>query len=124
MKRTFVEAEPQKMLEEDRKKEEEQRRATEAKNAEVLRKAKEAGFIAMSDKPMNWNDAVAFCKRHGGKLPRINNSNSWDGKNPPAHGILIDGFGYGHRPWSDVGLPSADYWTVLMCVCVCVCVCV
>ena len=71
-----------------------------------------AGFIAYSGSEMNYADAVAFCKSHGGRLPRINNSNSWDGKNPPLRGILIDSFGYGGRPWSEVGLPGGTgIWT-------------
>lgn len=44
--------------------------------------------------------------RNGGRLPRINGSNFWDGKNPPKRGIKIDGFGYGHRPFEKTGLPS------------------
>jgi hypothetical protein len=67
------------------------------------------GFISLSEDRMNWADAVAFCKHHGGKLPRINNSDSWDGKNPPQRGILIDGFGYGDGP--GVGLSADEYWT-------------
>ena len=82
--------------------------------AEEMRKAKEAGFIALSEGNMNYADAVAFCRKHGGRLPRINKSDSWDGNNPSPRGILIDGFGYGHRPRSEVGLPAASknvYWT-------------
>jgi len=108
-----VEEARQKMLEEDRRKEEEAGRAAEARKtatAELGAKAKEAGFIALSESRMNWSEAKAFCQRQGGRLPRINNSDSWDGNNPPLRGILIDGFGYGHRPWSEVGLPS-DCWT-------------
>ena len=30
-------------------------------------------FIAMSDNPMNWADAKAWCQQQGGRLPRINN---------------------------------------------------
>ena len=70
-----------------------------------------AGFIALAPNKMNWNDAVAYCKEQGGKLPRINNSDSWDGQNPPLRDIPIDGFGYGYRPWSEVGLPKGQYWT-------------
>jgi len=78
----------------------------------ALEQALPSGFIALSEsRTNNYADAVAFCKRHGGRLPRINNSDSWDGRNPPARDIHIDGFGYGHRPWSEVGLPSAAYWT-------------
>ena len=67
-----------------------------------------AGFIALSESHMPNEDAVAFCKQRGGRLPRINNSDSWDGK---GENIPIDGFGYVHRPWSEVGLPVDHYWT-------------
>ena len=102
-----VEEARQKMLQEDRKKEEARKFGT----SELPPQAKEAGFIALSANSMNYADAVAFCKQHGGRLPCINKSNSWDGKNPPFRGILIDGFGYGARPWSEVGLPDGYYWT-------------
>ena len=78
-------------------------------------KEKECGFIAISESLMNYDDAVAFCRKHGGRLPRINNSDSWDGRDPPpARGIpLIDCFGYWGRLWSEVGvgLPHDSYWT-------------
>lgn len=115
-----VEAARQRMLEEDRKKaakahkEEEERRAkADARRDKILRKAKEVGFIAYSEKSMTWSEAKAYCARHGGKLPRVNNSDSWDGKSPPARGVIIDGFGYGGRPWRDIGVPSdrVVYWT-------------
>ena len=70
-----------------------------------------AGFIVLSESRMNWNDAKAFCLQKSGKLPRINNSDKWDGENPPLRGILIDGFGYEARPWAEVGLLPATYWT-------------
>jgi hypothetical protein len=85
-----------------------------AQQDEELRKAKEAGFIALSGSISKYADAVAFCKQQGGRLPRINESASWDGKNPHLRGILIDGFGYGLRPWGEVGLPVAVYWTATM----------
>ena len=106
-----VEAVRQKMLEEDHKKETEGRRAAEARHAKELRKAKEAGFIALSESEMIYADAAAYCKQQGGKLPQINNSAAWDGKKPPVRGVRIDGFGYGYRPWKEVGLPSDFYWT-------------
>lgn len=113
-----VEAARQKMLEEDHKRAAKDRKEAEAHKAKadarrdkILRKAKEAGFIAYSEKPMTWKEAKAYCARHGGKLPRVNNSDTWDGKNPPARGVIIDGFGYGGRSWGDVGVPSGTYWT-------------
>ena len=69
-----------------------------------------AVFIALSDAPMNWNDAGTWCQQRGGKLPRINNSDSWawvDRKQV----IRIDGFGDVGRPWAEVGLPFDWYWT-------------
>ena len=103
------------ILEEEPKKKEEPRGAQEAPRAEKQRKgpeaAKECGFIAISKSFMNYADAVAFCRKHGGRLPRINNSDSWDGLNPPYQNISIDCFGYVGRPWSEVGLPRGVYWT-------------
>ena len=102
-----VAAASQKMLEKEEREEE----ARKLRSAELSPKAKEAGFIAISESRMDWADAKAFCQQHGGRLPRINNSDSWDRKNPPLRGVLIDGFGYGLRPWGEVGLPSDVYWT-------------
>ena len=89
------------------------------KEAEAQRAAlKGSGFIALSDNLMNWADAKAWCQQQGGRLPRINNSDSlasgaiWDSANNRfVAGIRIDGFGAPGRPWSEVGLPSAFYWT-------------
>ena len=67
-----VEAARQKMLEEDRKKEEARKTGT----SELSPQAKEAGFIMFSEVQMSYADAVAFCKRHNGRLPRINASDS------------------------------------------------
>jgi len=63
-------------------------------------------FIALSESPMSWSDAKAFCRQQGGRLPRINDSDSWDGRG----GTTIDGFGAGGAPWSS-GLPGDYYWT-------------
>ena len=65
-----------------------------------------AGFIAMSESKMNWTDAVAYCKQKGGKLPRINNRDSWQGG---SGNYPIDGFGSSGAPWPS-GL-SGDYWS-------------
>ena len=80
--------------------------------------ARANGFIAMAPSPMNWNDAVAWCKQQGGRLPRINNSDSladnniWDSAaNKFLPDTRIDGFGKPGRPWSEVGLATAIYWT-------------
>jgi len=68
-----------------------------------------AGFIAVSEFEMNWNDAKAFCKQKGGRLPRINGKDSLAradvGKN--TH---IDGFGALGVLWPS-GIPQAVYWT-------------
>ena len=70
------------------------------------------GFIAISENPMTWEDAKTLCQQQGGRLPRINNMDSWNAKNPPLQGIPIDGFGNAGRPWNEVGLPNDDfYWT-------------
>ena len=69
-----------------------------------------AGFVALSESPMAWKDAAAFCQQKGGRLPRINNSDSWAladlGK--ITH---IDGFGAPNAPWPS-GLPEGvSFWT-------------
>jgi len=66
------------------------------------------GFIAMSERPLNWSDAKAFCQQQGGRLPRINNSDSWswDGWGE----VTIDDFGARGAPWPS-GLPGDRYWT-------------
>jgi len=65
------------------------------------------GFIAVSESRMNWADATAWCATHGGRLPRINNSDSWnyEGK------ATIEGFGTQGSPSWPPGLPGGFYWT-------------
>ena len=99
-----VEEARQRMLREDREKEEAAKARVKAEAAERLRRIKQAGFVAVSEDDLHYEEAVAFCKRHGGRLPRINNSASWDGKNPPARGIPVEVFGYGDRPWEEMDL--------------------
>ena len=65
-----------------------------------------SGFITLSESPMTWADAKAFCQQQGGSLPRINNSDSWNGDTEAA----IDGFGASGDPWPS-GLPDDLYWT-------------
>jgi len=88
---------------------EEARRTEETRIAEeVVRKVEKAHkieFIAQSESRMNWSDAKAFCQRRGGRLPRINNSDSWAGKGKAA----IDGFGVSGASWPS-DLPEANYW--------------
>ena len=91
---------------------EEERRAEEARRQEEARRVealKAAGFIALSDNRMNWADAKAWCQQQGGRLPRINNRDSWNGNN--RQNASIDGFGNVGRPWAEVGLPADFYWT-------------
>lgn len=93
--------------------------AHEDKGIPVPEVARANGFIALSDSSMNWTDAIAWCQRQGGRLPRINNSESLPFGNVPIVQVKryfesssIDGFGNSHRLWSEVGLPSpANYWT-------------
>jgi len=63
-------------------------------------------FIALSESGMIQAGARAFCRQKNGRLPRINNSDLWDGQNPLVLRIPIDGFGYGIRPWNETGLPE------------------
>ena len=67
------------------------------------------GFIALSESRMNWEDAVTYCWRQGGRLPRINNSNVWDGT-ADSDSIMLDAFGTLGDDWP-VDLPRAYYWT-------------
>jgi len=70
------------------------------------------GFIAVSDKEMNWSDAKAFCEQQGGRLPLIGGSESLQIPDV-KEGAPIDGFGAFRGPWP-VGLPTATmgnaYW--------------
>ena len=115
------EAARQKKLEAERKREEEAQKPIAARSAKVLCEKHEdeskfidiPEFIAISESEMNWEAAKAYCQKHGGRLPRINYRNSWNGKDAiaPGKGILINGFGCDARPWSEVGLPNDFYWT-------------
>ena len=94
------------------------RRAEEMRRATLARMHKAtqplpSGFTALSEDLSGLNRTYpdAFCQLHGGRLLRINNSDSWDGKNPPRENISIDGFGREGAPWPD-GLPDdASYGT-------------
>ena len=59
------------------------------------------GFIAMSEEPLNWEDAKAFCESKGGKLPQINASGAKR---------AIDNFGTEDGPWPQ-GFTQCQYWT-------------
>jgi hypothetical protein len=69
------------------------------------------GCIALSESKMTWAEAKAFCQQQGGKLPRINNLEAWDGSNPPRDTILIDGFGAYGAPWPSGLLHYACFLT-------------
>jgi hypothetical protein len=67
--------------------------------------------IALAENAKNWTDAVAFCTRHGGKLPLINNSETWDGTGDGTGlDVRIDLFGHDGPHWPG-GLPRGTYWT-------------
>jgi len=79
------------------------------KAEEAARKAVESRrikFIVQSESRRNWSAAKAFCQQQGGRLPRINDSDSWDGKGE----FYVDGFGPKGPPWPS-GLPGDFYWT-------------
>ena len=86
----------------------EQARTEGSRRFEETRRA--AGFIALSEGAMNWNAAVAWCQQQGGRLPRVNNSDSCNQRSLP-NASIIDGFGNTGRPWAELGLPPASYWT-------------
>lgn len=86
--------------------------AAAAEQSEAAHKAQEAaakaaGFIALSESDMTWEQAKAFCSQAGGKLPLIGGSNSLP--NIPK-GTPIEGFGAVGGPWP-ASLPSDGYWT-------------
>ena len=66
-----------------------------------------AGFIALSESRMTWSEAKAYCQQQGGRLPRINNSDSWDGEGELKS---IDGFGAHGASWPS-DLSSGYCWT-------------
>jgi len=79
-------------------------KAEAAIKAEAKRKA--AGFIALAPEPLNWNDADAYCKSKGGRLPLVNGKTSLRS----SKGATIDGFGSEGAEWPS-GLPYVEYWT-------------
>ena len=101
-----------------------ERKEEEARKAEQARKLKAAGFIALSAID-DWAEAKAFCRQQGGRLPRINDSDSWAGHPPDYWGnyaggfadgsdanVKIDGFGTFSSPWpSELPDYGIRYWT-------------
>jgi hypothetical protein len=66
------------------------------------------GFIAQSDTRITWEEAKAFCRQKGGRLPLINGSNSLG---DVSDGAKIDGFGTVGSSWPS-GLPTdIGYWS-------------
>jgi len=91
-----------------RKAEEAARKAEGTRKAEGARKIT---FIAQSESPMTWSEAKAFCRQRGGRLPRVNNSDSWaTAERIDVRLIHVDGFGAYLDPWPS-GLPGSNYWT-------------
>jgi len=88
-------------------------RAEKSSAPDALGQATTANF-SLAESPMSWSDAVAYCQQQGGKLPRINNSDSWAWDDRGEKITHIDGFGTRGAPWPS-GLPSADYWTETEC---------
>ena len=66
-----------------------------------------AGFIALSESPMTWDQAKVFCQHQGGRLPFISGKESL-GSVPS--GTPIDGFGTIGGRWPTTDLPDG-YWT-------------
>jgi hypothetical protein len=72
------------------------------------RAASAAGFIAVSQNSMTWTQAKAYCRKQGGKLPRILGRDAWAGDHREAANIEV--FGANSAPWP-AGLPREYYWT-------------
>ena len=68
-----------------------------------------AGFIALSEDRMTWDQAKAYCQQQGGKLPLVGGNASRAGDDIRA-GTPLDGFGVVNAKWP-VGLPGYCYWT-------------
>jgi hypothetical protein len=82
---------------------------------------KAAGLIAVSQDKMAWAEAKAFCRQHGGKLPRINGQDSMEdvlssfsmfGRMLGAGNsrFKLDGLGGEGDSWPS-GLPTGLFWT-------------
>lgn len=60
---------------------------------------KSSGFFAISDSPMMWKDAIAYCQHKGGRLPLINGAASLSVEQVrdlvvSSEGLNIEGFGF------------------------------
>jgi len=67
------------------------------------------GFVALAESPMTWADAKAWCEQQGGRLPRINDSDSW-AWNDRDKITRIEGFGAPGASWPS-SLPLGNSWT-------------
>ena len=69
-----------------------------------------AGFITVSETPMTWADAKAYCQQQGGKLPLMGDSESLAADDISKRIPPVDGFGPIGDPWPS-GLSFAYYWS-------------
>ena len=67
------------------------------------------GFLALSENLTTSTGAENFCKGHGGRLPRVNESASFP-RSDVDQVKTLDGFGAPGAPWPS-GLPYDRYWT-------------
>lgn len=86
--------------------------ALEARRKADEEAVKAAGFVALSEGEMTWDEAVDYCRQQGGRLPLINDlGNGLANFVSRYHaGIFIEGFGIVGGPWP-TGLPAASYFT-------------
>jgi len=71
--------------------------------------APEINTIAQADEPMTWADAKAWCEQKGGRLPRVEGSDSWAWADREKV-TRIDGFGVPGAPWPS-NLPGVTHWS-------------
>lgn len=67
------------------------------------------GFIALSNRALAPVSAEQFCRDQGGRLPRVNGSDSLP-RGDMEKATSIEGFGAPGAPWPS-GLPYNRYWT-------------
>jgi len=68
-----------------------------------------AGFVALAENAMPWDEAQAWCKQQGGKLPLLNNAAAV----PDHSGVVLhaDGFGKNDDPWPAELPGKVEFWT-------------
>ena len=69
-----------------------------------------AGFIALSDIAITWDEAKAFCQQQGGRLPRINGSGSLRTVTMNKGATSIEGFGTIGFHWP-ARMPRVFFWS-------------